>query len=356
MNAPKATRRPTVLTAHGDDRVDEWYWMADRDDPELIPHLEAENEHCAEALAHTKDLQQELFEEMVARIQETDLSVPVRKGRWWYLNRTVEGQQYAILCRRQGRADGPETVLLDQNLLAEGHEFLHVTNTVVSPDTNLLAYATDYDGGERFTLRVRDLTTGSDLADEVPDVSYGLAWSADSATLFYVRVDESMRPWQLWRHRLGSTVADDVLVHQEDDERFYLHVSGTRTERLVMLVLESKTTSEVWFLDAAGPEGDFQVVEPRRQGVEYGVDHHGVEAGGERFFIVTNADGAENFKLVEAPVTTPGRDHWTEVVGHRPDVKLDGVDVFADHLVLFEKTEGLRRIAVRRLADGTTHT
>jgi len=350
MTAPEAARRPTVLSAHGDDRVDEWYWLRDKDDPEVIAHLEAENAHTATALAHTEKLQEALYEEIVGRIQETDLSVPARKGEWWYLSRTVEGQQYGIVCRRQGGPDGPEHIVLDQNQLAEGHDYLSVANTAVSPDTTLLAYATDFDGSERYTLRVRDLATGADHPDEVPDTYYGVAWAADNATLFYVKVDEAMRPWQLWRHRLGTPVADDVLIHQEEDDRFFLHVGGTKTERFVFLVLESKVTSEVWFLDAADPDGDFRMVQARQQGVEYGVEDHG-----ERFFVVTNADGAENFKLMETPIATPGRDHWVEVIGHRPDVKLDGIDLFADHLVLFEKSEGLRRIAVRRLSDGDTH-
>jgi oligopeptidase B len=351
---PIAPRRPVTLTAHGDDRVDEWYWLRDKDDPEVLAHLAAENEYTKAALAHTEPLQEQLYAEIVDRIKETDLSVPARKGDWWYLSRTVEGQQYGISCRRRGGPDGPEEVLLDQNLLAEGHDYLRVTNLSVSPGTMRLAYAVDFDGSERYTLRVRDLVAGEDLPDQVPDTSYGLAWSADDSTVFYVKVDEAMRPWQLWRHRLGADPADDVLLHQEDDERFFLSVHGTKTERYVLLVLESKVTSEVWFLDTDRPEGRFQVVQPREQGVEYGVTH-AVLPEGHAFLIVTNADGAENFKLVETPVATPGRASWRDVVPHRDDVKLDGVDVFADHLVLFERAEGMTRLAVRRLADGETH-
>ena len=347
---PAAARRPVILTAHGDARVDEWYWLRDRDDPAVLAHLAAENDHTAAALAHTEELQGRLYDEIVARIQETDLSVPARKGDWWYLSRTVEGQQYGITCRRRGGPDGPEEVLLDQNELAAGHDYLAVANLAVSPGTTLMAYAVDFDGSERYTLRVRDLATGRERPDEVPGTSYGVAWSADDTTLFYVKVDESMRPYQLWRHRLGSDPAADALVHQEDDERFYLSVHTTKSDRFVVLTLASKVTSEVRFLDATDPEGDFRVVEPRQQGVEYSVVDHG-----ERFFVVTNADGAANFKLMEAPVATPGRAHWTEVVGHRPDVKLEGVEEFAGHLVLCERAEGIARLAVRRLADGDTH-
>lgn len=347
---PVAPRRPVTLVAHGDERVDEWHWLRDRDDPAVVAHLEAENDYTAAVLSSTADLQQRLYDEMVGRIQETDLSVPARKGDWWYLSRTVEGLQYPIWCRRKGGPDGPEQVVLDQNELAAGSDYLGVANTSVSPGGGLLAYAVDRTGGERYTLRIRDLGTGDDLADEVPDTSYGLAWGADEATVFYTKVDPAMRPYQLWRHRVGSAAADDELVFQEDDERFFLGVWLTRSERWVVLGLESKVTSEVHVLPADDPRGRFRVVQPREQGVQYHVDHHG-----DRFLIVTNADGAENFKLVEAPVDDPGRARWTDVVSHRPDVKLDDIDVFAGHVVLYERAEAVRRIAVRRMDDGATH-
>ncbi|HEX2038969.1 MAG TPA: S9 family peptidase [Acidimicrobiales bacterium] len=347
---PVAPRRPHVIEAHGDRRTDDWYWLRDREDPEVLALLEAENEHTKAVLAHTEGLQQKLYDEIVSRIQETDLSVPARKGGYWYYARTVEGLQYPITCRRAGSEDGPEQVLLDENVLAEGHDFLAVANDEVSPDHRLLAYATDYDGGERYGLRFRDLATGQDLPDVVEETYYGLAWSADSSTVFYTKVDEAMRPHQVWRHRIGTPTADDALVFQEDDDRFWLGVHLTRSERYLLLLLESKVTSEMWFLPADDPSGEFRVIAPRQQDVEYYADHHG-----DRFFVVTNADGAENFKLVEAPVATPGREHWRDVVPHRPDVKLDGAEAFARHLVLHERAEGLRRLRILRLADGEQH-
>jgi oligopeptidase B len=351
---PAAPKRPAILAAHGDERVDEWYWLRDREDPEVLALLEAENAHTAAALAPTEGLQRRIYDEMVGRILETDLSVPARKGDWWYLSRTVEGLQYPIWCRRKGDPDGPEQVLLDQNELAGGREYFEIANAAVSPDAALATYATDTDGSERYTLRVRDLASGADLADEVPGTYYGVAWAADNATVFYTKVDDAMRPFQLWRHRVGTSPADDVLVHQEDDGRFFLGVGLTKTERYVILYLESKVTSEVHVLPASEPEGDFRLVLDRDQCVEYHLDHH-VDESGERFLIVTNADGAENFKLVEAPVDDPGRHRWAEVVPHRADVKLDGIEVFAGHLALFERAEATRRISVRRLSDGATH-
>lgn len=350
---PVAPRRPVTLVAHGDERVDEWYWLREKDDPEVIDHLEAENDHMRKVLAHTGPAQQRLFDEMLGRILETDMSVPATKGGWSYYSRTVEGLQYPISCRRRV-PDGEEQVLLDQNELAEGHDYFAVVNHSVSPDASLLAYATDDDGSERYTLHIRDLTCGEDLVDAVPDTYYGLAWAADNRTVFYTKVDDSMRPHQLWRHVVGTPASDDVLVFQEDDAHFFLGVHETLSERYILLGLESKVTSEVHYLRSDDPSGRFRVVQPREQGVEYDVDHH-PDAGGERFFIVTNAGGAENFKLVEVPVATPGSEHWSEVVPHRPDVRLDGIEVFSEHLVLFEKTEGLRRISVRRIADGHSH-
>ncbi|MGI8684120.1 MAG: S9 family peptidase [Acidimicrobiales bacterium] len=349
-DAPVAPKHPTTLTAHGDERVDEWYRLREKDDPEVIALLEAENAHTAATLAPTEDLQKRIYDEIVGRILETDLSVPARKGDWWYLSRTVEGLQYPIWCRRKGAPEGPEEVILDQNTLAAGSEYFAVANTAVSPDTTRLVYGTDDNGSERYTLHIRDLTTGDDLADEVPGTYYGVAWAGDNATLFYTRVDDAMRPYQVWRHVVATPAADDVLVFQEDDERFFVGVGGTKSEQYVVLSAESKITSEYHVLRADDPGGEFRVVQPRQQGVEYSIDHHG-----GRFLVVTNADGAENFKLMEAPVDDPGRQNWVEVVPHRDDVKLDGIDVFADHVALFERAEGLRRIAVRRLADGDTH-
>ena len=347
---PVAERRPHDIKAHGDIRTDDWYWLRDRDDPAVIELLERDNAHTKAALAHTDELQQQLYGEIVARIQETDLSVPARKGDWWYYARTVEGLQYPIACRRQGSEEGPEQVLLDENVLAEGHDFLAVANDVVSPDHRLLAYATDTDGGEKYALRFRDLGTDDDLTDLVEGTYYGLAWAADNQHVFYTKVDDAMRPYQLWRHRVGTAATDDVLVFQEGDDRFFLDVHLTRSEQYVLLALESKVTTEVWYLPADDPTGEFRVVEPRQQDIEYSVDHHG-----DRFLITTNADGAENFKLVEAPVATPGREHWVDLVGHREHVKLDGVDVFLRHLVLVEREAGLRQLRVLRVADSEQH-
>ncbi len=385
---PAPERRPVELVAHGDSRTDDWYWLRDKDDPAVITHLEAENAYTEAMTAGTKDLQETLFAEIVARIEETDLSVPVRKGPWLYYTRTVEGSAYAIHCRRPagpggrggpagpaapsgstgpagpggaavgsgGAADEGEQVLMDENRLADGHEYFALGNLEVSPDHRWLVYSTDTTGGERFTMRFIDLATGAESPESIEDTSYGAAWANDNATVFYVRVDEAMRPHQLWRHLVGTGPAEDALVYEEKDDRFYLGVGRTKDDRYLLMGLDSKVTSEVRALDADDPLGAFTVIEPRRHGVEYSVDHDRGDPGlgrDSRFLIVTN-DGAEDFRLMEAPDHAPGRAQWREVIPARSDVRLDGIDPFADHLVVYERHGGESRLRVVDAATGVS--
>ena len=354
---PVPKQVPVAVTTHGHTRVDPYAWLRDRDvDPDVLAHLEAENAYTAAVTAHTAGLQERLFEEIRARIQETDLSVPVRNGPWWYYVRTEEGRQYAISCRRAAVADGswdegaPEQVLLDENVEAEGHDYFAPGVFDVSPDHDLLAFAVDRDGGERYDLRFRDLTTGADLPDRIDGVYYGSAWSRDGRFFFYVRPDAAMRPFEVWRHELGTDTDRDVLVFREDDERFYVSVGLGRDRRYLYVSAGSKVTDEVWFLDAGDPTGTFRVVEPRAQGVEYAVAHHD-----GRFFVLTNADDAVNFELRVTGVDAPGRAHWQTVIPHRDDVKLSGVLPFRDHLVIEERVGGVTQIRVRYLADDVDH-
>ena len=353
-----AERRPVTLEAHGDVRTDDWFWLRDKEDPAVIAHLEAENAYTDSAMASTVGLQEALFAEMVARIQETDLSVPVRKGPWLYFSRSVEGSSYGIHCRQpvpEHDSDDPtEVILLDENTLAEGHDYFALGNFAVSPDHRWLVYSTDTTGGERYTMRFRDLSTGTESDESIDDTSYGAAWANDNATVFYVRVDEAMRPFQLWRHVIGTDPGTDVLVIEEPDDHFYLGVGRTKDDRYVLCGLDSKVTSEVRVLDADDPTGDFTVIEPRRQGVEYSIDHdRGDPAAGRpaRFLVVTN-DGAEDFRLMEAPEDSPGRDHWTEVIPGRAGVRLDAVDPFAQHLAVYEREGGETRMRVIEHATG----
>jgi len=360
LRPPAAPARPVDLV-HGDDvRVDPWYWLRDRDDPDVLAHLDAENAYTAAALEHLAPAREQLFAEIVGRIQETDASAPIRDRAFEYFSRTREGWQYPVHCRRpSGGAALPdpdagpgtepgETVVLDENALAAGHDYFAVGDLDLSPDQTVVGFSTDVTGGERYELRFRDLGTGNDLADVVPDTYYGVAWANDGRTVLYTRPDEAMRPWQIWRHTLGTAAPDDVLVFQEDDERFYVSVDRTRSGRLLVITSASKVTTEVWLLDADDPTAPPRVVEPRRQDHEYHVEHHHGPAG-DRLYVLTNADGAENFRLMRAPLATPGRDHWVEVLAHRDDVRLDDVDAFAGHLVVTERAEAVEHLRVLTL-------
>ena len=266
IEPPEAKKIPSPRTFHGDTVVDEYAWLADKDDPDTIDYLRAENQYTDALTAHLAPLRDQIFEEIKARTQESDLSVPVRKGGWWHYSRTVEGKQYAVFCRRAVRpgevippvpADGKpldgEEELLDGNELAVGHEFFSLGAFRTSPDQRWLAYSTDFAGNERFTLRIKDLATGATLPDEIPDTYAGCAWSLDGSTVFYTTVDEAWRPYRVWRHRIGTQAAEDTMVFEEPDERFHVWVSLTRSESYVMIRSSSVLTSEVWLLDAADP-------------------------------------------------------------------------------------------------------
>lgn len=344
---PVAPRRPHELVKHGDVRIDNWYWLRDRDNPEVIAHLEAENEYTAAVMKDTEQLQSDLFEEIKARIQETDLSVPYRKGKWWYYTRSEEGKQYSIHCRKpdlNGEIGGDDTeiVMFDENVAAADTEFFDLGTFDIDPAGNLLAYSTDTKGDETFEMRIRNLETLEDLEDVIPDTYYGSAWSADGSVVFYTRQDETKRPFQVWRHVIGTNSNDDVLVFQEDDERFFVGVGNSKTEDFIVISCSSSLTSEMHFLRSTTPLENFQVIEPRKQGVEYHVSHHRMD--GDTFFILTNED-SPNFRLMKTPVASPGRANWTEVLAHRDDVKLDGVQSFERYLVLGERANGNARIA-----------
>ncbi|HEY5034300.1 MAG TPA: S9 family peptidase [Candidatus Dormibacteraeota bacterium] len=346
---PQAPRRPKMLEKHGDRRVDPYYWMRDKANPEVIAHLKAENAYTDAVMAPTKALRERLYQEIVGRVQETDTSAPSFFKGYWNYTRTVEGLDYEVYCRRTGTMDAPEEVLLDGNELARGHDYFDLGFVEASPDQNLLAYAADYTGAELFVLRFRDLSTGAELEDVQHDVYYGAAWATDNKTFFYNKADAAMRPYQVWRHRLGTPAADDVLVLQEDDERFELSVEPTKSERYIIFSSSSQVTAECSFVDADAPEAQPTMVEPRRQGIEYSVDHQE-----DRFLVLTN-DGARNFRLMAAPVSAPGRKSWVEVVPERETVRLNFVDVHKNHVVLGERADGLQQLEVLDTGTGAMH-
>jgi oligopeptidase B len=359
---PDAKRIPVERTHHGDTVIDEYAWLAEKENPDTIAFLEAENAYTDAMTSAQGPMRDAIFAEIKGRTKETDLSVPTRKRGWWYYSRTVEGKQYGVHCRRAVLADDEpppmtedgsplhgEEVLLDGNELADGKSFFSLGSFAVSPDGGQLAYSTDYAGDERYTMRFKNLVTGEIAADEIPGTYYGAAWSKDGSTLFYVTVDDAWRPYRIWRHLMGTPVSEDRLVFEETDERFFAHVWLTRSERFLVISTSSKLTSEDWMLDADDPTGEFRVVVPRRHGVEYGVDHQVTADGVERLLILHN-DGAENFELATAPLADPGT--WTPLVPHRADTRLLGVDAFREHLVLYFRRDGLTGLRILR-ADGT---
>ena len=346
---PVAPARPEVLEKHGDARLDPYYWMREKDDPNVLAHLEAENAYTDAVMAPTIDLQETVYREIVGRVQETDTSAPTYFKGYWHYTRTVEGLDYELHCRRPGSMDSAEQVLLDGNQLANGHDYFDLGFVEASPDQNVLAYAADYTGAELFELRFHDLAAGAELEDVLHDVYYGAAWASDNQTFFYTKADAAMRPFQVWRHRLGTPSAEDVLVLQEDDERFELSVEPTKSERYIIFTSSSQVTAECQFVDADTPEAEPKMIEPRRQGIEYSVDHQE-----DRFLILTN-DGARNFRLMAAPVSNPGLTSWVEVVPERESVRLNFFDVHKNHVVLGERSDGLQKLEVLDTGTGAMH-
>ena len=338
---PVAKQVPHPIEAHGDVRVDEYYWLRERSEPEVLAYLEAENAYTDTMLAGTATLRDELFQELKSRVQPDDSTVPALSRGYYYFERFDEGLEYPIYCRRSGSPDAADEVILDVNQVAEGHDFCSVRGVEVSPDSKLMAWALDTVGRRKYSIRITDLATGKPYPEGLADVTGNLAWANDSRTLFYTRQDPvTLRAHQVWRHRLGSDPEDDVLVYEEADPTFSVAVWRTRSGEYVLVHSEQTLASECRFIDADDPEGELRLVAPRERGVEYSVDHEG-----DRFLIRTNL-GAENFRLVEAPVASPGRADWRELIPGREDVLLEAVDVFRDFMVVTERRDGLRRLRV----------
>ncbi|WP_210478914.1 S9 family peptidase [Naasia sp. SYSU D00948] len=357
--APVAKRVPVIREHHGHAFADPYEWLRAKDDPEVIAHLEAENAHTEDQLSALEPLRERIFEEIKSRVLQTDLSVPVREGDWWYYTRSVEGKQYGISCRapvadpadwtppvlEPGTEVPGEQVLLDSNREAEGHDFFSLGSFDVSSDGRLLAYATDTVGDERYTLRIRHLETGRDLPDVVTGTAPGAVLSVDGRHVFYTTVDESWRPDTVWRHDVGAA-GEDTVVFSEPDERYWVGVGLTRSRRYLLIELESKITSEVHLLPADDPTGEFRVVWPRREGVEYSVSH--AVLGGEDRLLILHNDGARNFELVSVPAEEP-ESHREVVLPHDPEVRLEGVTSFARHVAVAFRRGGLARIGLLAL-------
>jgi oligopeptidase B len=335
---PVTEKKPKITEINGDRLVDNYFWLREKTNPAVIAHLEAENAYTAAVMKPTEAVQEKLYNEILSHIKQTDVNVPYRWGDYFYYSRTVEGQQYPIICRKHGKLDAAEEILLDVNELAKGQKFMSVGALVPSDDGTLLAYSTDNTGYRQYTLQVKNLRTGELLPERIERVD-NMAWATDNKTIFYVTEDPvSKRNDKLFRHMLGSDKTD--LLYEEKDELFDIGVDRSRDNAVIMLGAFSKTSTEFRYIPANNPDAEWKTIVARQPDHEYDVDHRG-----DLFYLRTNK-GAKNFRVVTAPVADPSEKNWKEFVAHRPAVKIDGIDMFADHAVLSEWENGLQQIEI----------
>ncbi len=348
-NPPVAVKKPHTIKAQGEEWNDPYFWLREKTNPEVIDYLKAENAYAEKILKPTEDFQKKLYDEMLGRIKEDDLSVPVKRKGYFYYTRTEKGKAYSIYCRKKGSLEAAEEVLLDVNVMAKGVENFELGVFGISPDQKLLAYSWDNSGAETYTLQVKNLEDGTLLSEKIPATGTSLVWAADSRTFFYSTLDAMKRPYRLFRHALGTHHDQDVLVYEEKDERFFLAAGKSKDEKIIFLSLHSKNTSEELFLSAENPLDAFQLLAQREEGIEYSAEH---DRG--RFLIVTNWQ-AVNFRVMETAINQTERVHWKEWLAHRPEVKLEGLDTFKNYVTLYERTNGNTEIRVIDLKDRSEH-
>lgn len=341
VTAPQASKQPEELTKHDHTRIDNYYWLNDRENPEVIAYLEAENQYLDTILSHTKSFQETLFEEMKGRIKEDDQSVPYRDNGYFYLTRYEEGKEYPIHGRKKGSLEAEEEVMLNVNELAKPYSYYNVNGLSVSPNNELLAYGEDTLSRRIYTIRFKNLATGEMLADEIPNTTGGAVWANDNQHVFYAVKDETLRPYKIMRHRLGTPASEDVTVYEEPDNTFASYVYKAKSNRYIIIAAFQTLSNEYWVLDANDPTGEFQVIQPRERGLEYNIAHYG-----DHWYIRTNLD-ALNFRLMRTPVGATSKENWEEVIPHRADVLLEGMDIFSDYLVLSERKDGITQLRVR---------
>src|SRR5579863_4615942 len=342
---PVARKVHTENHINGGILVDDYHWLREKSNPEVVRYLESENAYTDSIMKPTEVLQKKLYDEMVSHIKETDVNVPYRKGDYLYYSRWEAGKQYPIFARKKGDLNAPEQVTLDVNDLSRDEKFMAVGVYEASDNGKLLAYSTDNTGFRQYRLHVRDLRTGKDLPDTVEKTG-SIVWAADNQTLFYTVEDPAKRQYRLYRHKIGTDTKNDDLVYEEKDERFDLDAGRTRSRKYILLESGSHTTSEVKYLNAANPAGEWKLIAPREQDIEYDAEHIG-----DQFYIRTN-DKGRNFRLVTAPVSDPGKKNWKEIIPVRADVMLSGVEGFQDFYVLVERENGLPQLTIVNLASG----
>ncbi|WP_299220366.1 S9 family peptidase [uncultured Aquimarina sp.] len=348
IHSPIADRKATHLEKHEDIRVDNYFWLNDKDNPEVIDYLKCENDFNDRMTAHTKDFQKNLFEEMKSRIKEDDASVPYKLNGYWYITRYETGRDYPIYARKKESLDAPEEILFDCNKEAEEHAYFKMVGLNVSPDNTLIAFGVDTVSRRKYTIRIKNLITGEIYPDEIETTTGGSTWAADSKTLFYTKKDtETLRSYKIFRHTLNTNAEDDVEVYHEKDDTFNTFVYKTKSKKYIVIGSSSTLTSEYHILKADNPIGEFTVFQPRVRGLEYGIAHYK-----DSFYVLTNADEAKNFKLMKVSEKDTLKENWKNLIPHRKDVLLEDVDIFKEYLVISERSNGLNRINIKKW-DGT---
>lgn len=347
---PVAEKIKKEMTIHGDTRIDNYYWLNERENPKVIAYLTAENKYLDTMLSPVKELREKLYEEMRGRIKEKDESVPYFQNGYFYYTRYEEGKEYPIYCRKKGNEASVEEIILNVNELAKGYAYYSAVGLNVSPDNKLLAYGVDTVSRRKYTIYVKNLETGELLSDAIPETTGGSTWANDNKTLFYTRKNPTtLRSERIEKHLLGTDPQTDKTVFFEKDETYSTYVYKTKSKRYIVIGSGSTLSSEYRVLDADRPDGEFKIFHPREKDMLYDIDHRG-----NKFFIVTNLD-AKNFRLMECPLDKTTKEHWKEVVPHRADVLLQGIDVFSDYLVLSERKNGLTQIRVMNTTTNQEH-
>jgi len=350
IQAPDAAKKPKELTIHGDTRVDNYYWLRERENPEVIAYLEEENKYREAMMKGSKKLEKALYKEIIGRIKQTDVTVPYKENGYFYYDRYEKGKEYPIYCRKKGTLEAPEEVIADVNEMAERFAYYDVGGISISPDNRYAALGIDTVSRRLYTLMVKDLRTGQILEERIPLTTGWAAWANDSRTIFYTVQDEvTLRSKAIYRHALGNSPSEDVLVYEEEDETFDVDISKSKSKEYIFISSYSTLTTEERVLRADDPEGSFSAIQPRIRELEYSTYHFG-----DHFYILTNLD-AKNFRLMKAPVDQPGKEHWEEVIPHREDVFLENLEIFSDYLVVNERRDGLNHLRVIRWEDGSEH-
>ena len=344
---PKAKKIEKKLEFHGDVRIDNYYWMNDRENPDVIDYLKSENEYNEKMTAHTKEFQEKLFEEMKSRIKEDDESVPYKLNGYWYLTRFEKGYDYPIYSRKKESLDAPEELMFNVNEMAEGHDYYSLGGLNVSEDNKLVAFGVDTVSRRKYTIQVKNLETGEILSDKIENTTGGSTWAADNKTLFYTKKDDqTLRSYRIYKHVLGTDSSEDELVFEEEDETFNTYVYKSKSREYIIIGSSSTLTTEYRILKADDPTGEFKVIQDRERGLEYSISHFG-----DHFYVLTNMDDATNFKLMKTPVDATSKENWTDVIPHREDVLLEDIDIFKEYLVVSERNNGLNKIKVMKWDD-----